>query len=207
MKKTMTKTLIFIILCFSIVTACTLCLDKTEPFDGEIDDTENLENIQELFEPEPSDVEIYGSENLESIQELLRTYPISNAVENGGFVLIHGSIEGGSKKAWDNFYANVKHGNTAAVVIVQYTIEGDPILTYVSFTNDSFFCVTDISRDSYGGPDPYHFGSYKFLNRLEMENIPTFILSDTDYKTWEEYENDSDANREKTAHLFSSWDM
>ena len=189
MKKTTAKTLIFLILCFTIVTACTLCLSKPA---------------------EPSNIEIYGAEDLETIQEFLSTYPIVNPVsasENGCFVLVHGTVEGDSKKAWDTFYSNVKNGHEAAILIVQYTIEGDPILTYVSFKNDSFFSVTDISRDAWGGSESYYFGSYKFLTRLERERLPTFILSDFDYKTWEEYENDTETNHEKTTHLFSSWDV
>jgi hypothetical protein len=175
MKKTSTKIFLLIILCFTIVTACTLCLSKSA---------------------EPSNVDIFGPEDQEKIQELLLTYSISDAVENGCFVIVHGVVKGDSKKAWDNFYANVNSGEDAAILIIQYTIEGDPILNYVSFTNGSFYSVTDVSRDAWGGPEPYYSGSYKFLNRFKTFGSTTFILSDIDYDTLKDYENDTGAKYE-----------
>ena len=216
MKKTTAKTLIFLILCFTIVTACTLCLSKPA----------ELPNATEPF-----DVNIYGEEDFEKIQELLRTYPIKNAAANGGFVMVHGVVEGDSKKAWNNFYANVNQGNDAAIVIVQYTTEGDPILNYVSFMNDSFYFVMDISRDAWGGPVPYYSGSHKFLKVFEEEGqITAVMLCSIDYDTLEDWENDTqilididdydtledyfedyekhmEANNKKYAYLFSTWDL
>jgi hypothetical protein len=210
MKKMMMKTLILIFVCFTIVTACSLCLDKAA---------------------KPSNVEIYSAEEHEKVQELLHTYPIENAVANGCFVMVHGDMRGDSKKTWNTFNSNIKNENNAAILIVQYTIEGDPILNYVSFVNGSFFSVKDISRDSWGGPVPYYSGSYKFLKMFEEEGqIKTVMLCNIDYKTWEEYENDtrilldiddydnleeyfeeyekqSEANNKKTAYLFSTWDI
>jgi len=222
MKKMAIKYLILIFLCITIVTACTLCLSKpAEP-----------SNPAEPSKPaEPVNINIYGEEDYEKIQELLRTYPIENAAANGGFVMVHGVVEENSKKAWDNFYANVNQGKEAAVIIVQYTIEGDPILNYVSYMNDSFYSVTDISRDAWGGPVPYYSGSYKFLKMFEEEGqIKTVMLCSIDYETWEDYENDTqilididdydtledyledynkhaEANSKKSAYLFSTWDI
>ena len=175
MKKMPAKTLLFIILCFTIVTACTLCLSKSA---------------------EPSNVAIYGAEDHESIREFLSTYPISDASGNGCFVIVHGVVEGDSKKAWDTFYSNVKNEHDAAILIVLYTIEGDPILNYVSFTNGSFYSVTDISRDEWGGPEPYYSGSYKFLNRFKSIGLTTVILSDVDYNSLKDYEKDTGAKYE-----------
>jgi hypothetical protein len=180
MKKTPAKILLFVILCFTIVTACTLCLSKPA---------------------EPSNVAIYGAEDHEKIRELLSTYPLSDASENGCFIIVHGVVEDDSKKAWDTFYSNVKNENDAAVLIVQYTIEGDPILNYVSFTNGSFYSVTDVSRDAWGGSESYYSGSYKFLNRFKKVGLTIVILSDIDYNSLKDYEKDTGAKNE----LFSAF--
>jgi len=205
MKKTPAKTLLLIILCFTIVTACTLCLSKSA---------------------EPSNVAIYGAEDEANIRELLSTYPIESATANGCFVLVHGDIRGDSKKAWDTFYSNVKNEHDAAILIVQYTMEGDPIMTYVSYVNGSFYYIKDSSRDEWGGPDPYYVGSYKFLKMFKTEGYTDVMLFDIDYGTLEDYENDTqflldfddfdndedyfkayenhmEANRKKSAYLFS----
>ena len=209
MKKTSAKNLLFIILCFTIVTACTLCLSKSA---------------------EPSNVAIYGAEDHEKIQEFLSTYPIESATANGCFVLVHGDIRGDSKKTWNTFYSNVNNENDAAILIVQYTIEGDPILNYVSFVNGSFYSVRDNSRDAWGGPDPYHSGSYQFLKVFKTKGYTEVMLFDVDYDTLEDYENDTqflpdiddydneedyfkdyenhmEAVGKKSVHLFSTWGL
>jgi len=192
MKKIMTKSLLFIILCFVIVTACTLCLSKpAEP----------------PKPAEPSNVDIYGEEDYEKIRELLRTYPVGNAIANGGFVMGHGVVAGDSKKVWDTFYSNVKNKNDAAILIIQYTIEGDPILNYVSFVNGSFYSVRDSSRDAYGGPNRYSSGSYKFLNVSETDGLKTVILSDIDYDALEDYNNVTNGSRGRSTYLFSTRDI
>ena len=212
MKKITRKILFLLILCITIVTACTLCLDKNNP------DTNNQ-------------IAVFGAEDEESIKELLSSMSIEDAAANGCFVMVHGVVKDDSKKAWDTFCANVKREKETAIIIVQYTIEGDPILNYVSFVNGSFFSVTDISRDSWGGPVPYYSGSYKFLNVLEEEGqIKTVILCNIDYETWEDYQKDTqilldiddydniedyfkeyekqmETNSKKTAYLFSTWDI
>jgi hypothetical protein len=222
MKKMSIKYLILIFICFTIVTACTLCLSN--PADPS--------NPAAPSQPiDPFNIDIYGEEDLEKIQEFLRTYPVENAVASGGFVMVHGVVKEDSKKVWDTFYSNVKNKNDAAILILQYTIEGDPILNYVSFANDSFYSVTDISRDAWGGPVPYYSGSYKFLCIFEEEEqITTVMLCNIDYDTLEDYENDTqilididdydtledyledynkhtEANSKKSEYLFSTWDI
>ena len=189
MKRMMAKTLLFIILCFVIVTACTLCLSKPA-------------------EPSKSNVDIYSEEDEESIKKLLSTYPRNlnpeNVAADGCFVLLHGVVVGDSQKTWDTFYSNVKNKNDAAILIVYYTVEGDPILNYVSFVNGSFYSVRDSSRDSWGGPPLYSVGSYKFLHVFKTWGVTRVILSDIDYKKWKDYENDTTKNHEKSLRLFST---
>ena len=149
----------------------------------------------------------FGAEDEETIQSILSDYPEylgpKEAVDIGCFVVVRGNAEGKSKKVWDKFYANSTKGKDAAVLICQYTDEGDPILTYVSFMDGSFYSITDTSRDTYGGPDPYYSGSYKFLNQFKTDGQITAFLSDFDYRTLESYYSDTEANREKSTYLFS----
>ena len=197
MKKITTKTFLFIILCFTIVTACTLCLSKNNP--DTVKDTDGRQNTS------GNTLAIFGAEDQERVRELLRTYSVADAAANGCFVVVHGDVEGDSKKAWDAFYTNVTQGKDAAIIIIQYTIEGDPILNYVSFKNGSFFSVTDVTRDAWSGPNPYSFNSYKFLHQFETEEYITVILSDIDYAALEDFDNDTEANRDKSVYLFSVW--
>ncbi|MDL2261222.1 DUF4362 domain-containing protein [Methanimicrococcus sp. OttesenSCG-928-J09] len=203
MKKMTNKSLILMILCVLVVTPCTLCLDTAEPNIPEENDTNHILPNTPL--------EIFGAEDKESIQQLLSSYPKNmmpeEAVTAGFFVILHGVVNEESKTAWDMFNANITQGKDATVIILQYTIEGDPILNYVSFVNGSFYSVTDTSRDQWGGPNHYHDGSYQFLKQfeqsIEQTKLITVILSDIDYDTIDAYEKDEDRD-EKSIYLFET---
>ena len=152
--------------------------------------------------------EIYGSDDIKIIQKILTSYPEdwnpSDAVEDGCFVGVHGIAEGGSYNVWETFYAEVTKGNDAGITIVQYTVEGDAIPHYVSYKDGSFYSFADISRDKYGADSvTYYDGSYQYLRQFDDDGTIIAILSDIEYESMDEYNNDTDENREKTVLLFS----
>ncbi|WP_332646659.1 DUF4362 domain-containing protein [Lysinibacillus sp. 54212] len=60
----------------------------------------------------------------------------------------HGSIEGLEKMV--HFYDNVQNGVPSDLRIVHYTIEGDPIITDLSYDGKSFEVTYDTTRDKFG---------------------------------------------------------
>ncbi|MCR5795910.1 MAG: DUF4362 domain-containing protein [Solobacterium sp.] len=109
---------------------------------------------------------------------------------------------------WDSFFADAEAGKDASVTICNYTVEGDPIYTYLAFTYGQYTAVTDNSRDGFGIPEmvtatkrymydrqfekeeeaaggmrTYRY-RYAFLTDQELdpdEDIETFLASDSEW--------------------------
>lgn len=101
----------------------------------------------------------------------------------GIVVIEYDSFGKGSKKLWNQFLKNVKDHKDCAIVICQYTVEGDPILQYVSNVNGKFYYVEDSTRDAYGSEKyvQYTYDYYKIYKQdghytvtLTMDNKLTF---------------------------------
>ena len=60
------------------------------------------------------------------------------------------------KELWDTFYQNSEEGKEADITVCSYTIEGDPVYTWLSYDGIVFHAVTDNSRDHFGIPEMYH---------------------------------------------------
>ena len=60
------------------------------------------------------------------------------------------------KELWDTFYLNCEEGKEAEITICNYTIEGDPIYTWLSYDGNTFHAVTDTSRDHFGKAEMHH---------------------------------------------------
>lgn len=69
-------------------------------------------------------------------------------LQNVDVLNTHGSIEGLERMV--HFYQNVQKGVPSDLRIVHYTIEGDPIVTDLSFAGDSLEVKNDSSRDKFG---------------------------------------------------------
>ena len=87
----------------------------------------------------------------------------------GIVVIEYDSFGKGSKKLWNQFLKNVKDHKDCAIVICQYTVEGDPILQYVSNVNGKFYYVEDSTRDAYGSE------KYVFDEAQDVRSLKTAI--------------------------------
>jgi len=92
------------------------------------------------------------------LKKLPRNYQPEKAVEDGCFVILHGKLQSDPKLA-DDFAAAAKAGQATSLRIVQYTIEGDPIIMHVDFRDGVFHALYDHSRDQFGGfgSDPVEY--------------------------------------------------
>ena len=93
---------------------------------------------------------------------------------------------------WEDFWNSVQHGQSAEVVVCQFTVEGDPILQFVSYDGNQFHYIMDMSRDKFGGGQQYVRDDYRFLQRLELDGTAQFVLTDeeftgpSEFQTWME---------------------
>jgi hypothetical protein len=75
-------------------------------------------------------------------------YLPEDAAKNGDYVDVHGKVSNFSKLT--EFYEVVDAGESAALRVVQYTIEGDAIIADVVFDGSIFHLTVDTTRDAYG---------------------------------------------------------
>ena len=94
----------------------------------------------------------------------------------------------GNKKIWDDFYNNSKNNREGSILIVQYTEQDDPILTYLSYKDKEFFMIEDDSRDQYRDSknEDYFEYSFKYLKLFEENNKTYVYLLDDNKITLDE---------------------
>ena len=109
----------------------------------------------------------------DTMESQLRAYPkeLNEEILYDMYVCAHGSVVSG-QKVWDAFYGSVEAGENAQVDIMEYTVEGDPIITSINYENDRFYIVVDSSRDAFGGDVKYTSYAYDCWKIQEepMEN-------------------------------------
>lgn len=149
---------------------------------------EDFENKQEVTSPEmdvsdSTNKELQGGMIREDFSEqdipkLLSEYPneYEALLQTDAFVVVHGVVKKGMER-WESFYDNVKEGKQAYVEIVQFTEEGDAVITAVLFRGDYFYVLEDHSRDAWGKNAwvEYECG-YLYLDI--QEGITRVVLSD-----------------------------
>ena len=138
---------------------------------------------------------VFDLSSKKSIQEILDTYPrklhIVDLEEANVYAYVTGEIK--NTKVWNAFVARVEQKENAAIIIVQYTIEGDPILLYVSYLDGLFYYAHDSSRDRYGSVDETVFeGPFQYILEFDDEKRLVIILSETEFASFEEYQSGSD---------------
>jgi len=108
------------------------------------------ENVESNVGSEPEYVvgEIYDEWEM---FDRLSAYPndYEAILETDAFVVVHGTVKSGMDK-WNSFIDNVKEGKTAYVELVQFTDEGDAIITAIQYTGDYYHVLQDHTRDAWG---------------------------------------------------------
>lgn len=141
----------------------------------ESEDGSDTNNIDQSANPE-----------FEKIKALLQTYPgeYTEILKQDNFFIhtFEGPVRG--QLRWDEFLRNTEAGQKDSIVLVQFTVEGDPIYYYLSFEGDSYYLVTDNSRDAYkaADSDDYNETSLPYLKEFER-TIPNPVSGEGSLKT------------------------
>lgn len=100
----------------------------------------------------------------EAVKEYLAAFPSSPEELSGQpcYVTAHGKEISGREYV-EEFMEKVQAGKNAALVVVCFTIEGDPIFDYLSFRGEQteqFYRLLNMSRDHWAGNEKYHEYAY-----------------------------------------------
>lgn len=121
----------------------------------------------------------------DEIKDLLAKYPKDLTAEQAkyqGMVTIEQeAFDKKSKKLWNQFLkSKIERKKNSAIIICQFTTEGDAILQYVSYIDGKFYYVEDSTRDTYSSEKyiQYSYG-YQQIYRQDGHYI---VLLTTDNK-------------------------
>lgn len=85
------------------------------------------------------------------IGEYPNEYSANQGVADGHFVVLHGTRQNEVKQIED-FIADGKTGKKGELILLSYTIEGDPIFTGIYFDGEKYYSIKDNTRDKFGIP-------------------------------------------------------
>lgn len=129
-----------------------------------------------------------GGDILASLKSELSSIPTDystdDAVKDGCFVVLHGILMSLQSIA-DDFVAASQVNQEATLMIVQYTIEGDPIITNLFFDGGVFHGVVDYTRDFFKGSADYTQFTYDYLHVFNADDRQHVCLSNDPDMTWE----------------------
>lgn len=154
---------------------------------------ENIDNENIINTFNDKELKVYSSEDSQKVKDLLKSYgdaknlTVEEAKKNNIVVVENEQIVG-NKKIWNDFYNNSKNNKDGSILIVQYTEQDDPILTYLSCKDKEFFMIEDDSRDQYrdNKNEDYFEYSFKYLKLFEENNKTYVYLLDDNKITLDE---------------------
>lgn len=117
--------------------------------------------------------------DLTAVKERLAAYPneLEQLCESDAYVIVHGTVENGQEQ-WDSFLNKVAAQESATIDLIQFTVEGDPIITYLHYNGEDFYMVEDSSRDAWAGSGAGMKESiFGYLNTVTEGNYVEVILS------------------------------
>lgn len=135
-------------------------------------------------------IEIKTLSKYDEIKDLLSKYPKNLTAEQakyqGMITIEHGAFDKKSQKLWNQFLKNkIEHKKDSAIIICQFTTEGDAILQYVSYVKGKFYYVEDSTRDTYSS-EKYVQYSYDYQKIYRQDGHYIVILTTNNKMTFDE---------------------
>lgn len=112
-------------------------------------------------------------------------YQPEEAVADGHVVIVHGTMLS-DPAILRGFIEETGKGMKKDVTVVQYTVEGDPILTRVSYDGMIYHGVEDNTRDRFG-EQGYREFEFRYLKVFEDKGERMVLLVDDETLTFEKY--------------------
>lgn len=124
---------------------------------GAATDTQLLTREATQTAVNPADGDIHNRAP-EEIKDYLAQYPdsLQELAEEECYIVLHGKEYSG-REYLDSFIGSVQAEVPDELVIVQFTVEGDPILIYLNTNSENVYCMEDASRDAWAGNGERYF--------------------------------------------------
>ena len=135
---------------------------------------------------------VYSKGDIKKVKKLLKSYGTSHdltikKVKNREILVIKDGIIKENENLWNEFFTNTKNNKESYIIILQYTPQNDPILTYLSYKNNEYYMLEDDSRDKFreGEKEDYYEYTFKYLKLFEENEKVYVYLFDVDKITLE----------------------
>ncbi len=120
---------------------------------------------------------------------LPRVYTLDMALKNRDYVSLHGTVY--HADVFDAFFHSVQNGADAGVRIVDFTVEGDPIITSVAYQNGLLTVTRDTTRDRFGRPSVIRTDYQNLLFYRAADGWEYYIATDLPEITAELFQSDN----------------
>lgn len=162
-----------------------------EDFWNSIRDSEKSESAAEAesYAPGNTPEEVVGEEpTISNREELVYDYQshvnrlqsYSNEYEellsSKAFVVVHGKVKSGLN-AWENFLEDSQNGIPTSMDLIEFTVEGDAIITAIVYDGETYHMVMDCTRDAWGKTGIVEY-EYKYLYTDTQDGRTDVVLSD-----------------------------
>lgn len=141
----------------------------------------NIDNEKAINTFNDKGLKVYSAKDSQKVKDLLKSYGESKNLtveraKKNNIVVVENEEIVENEKIWNDFYNDIENKKEGSMLIVQYTEQGDPILTYLSYKDSKFFMIEDDSRDQYrdSKDEDYFEYSFKYL-KLFKENNKTYV--------------------------------
>lgn len=118
-------------------------------------------------------------------KEIPKAYQPEEAVAAGHVVIVHGTMLS-DPAILSGFIEGTGRGEKKDLTVVQYTVEGDPIVTSVSYDGTVYRGIEDTTRDRFGPQEQRAF-EFRYLKDFKDKERNMVILVDDDTLTFEDY--------------------
>ena len=162
-----------------------------EDFLNSIGDSEKSESAAEAetYNPSNTPEEEVGEEPAMSDREemvydyqshvnRLQSYSNEYAelLSSKAFVVVHGNIKAG-RNTWESFLEDSQNGIPASVDLIEFTVEGDAIITAIVYDGETYHMVMDCTRDAWGNSGIVEY-EHKYLYTDTQDGRTIVVLSD-----------------------------
>ncbi len=114
----------------------------------------------------------------ELIIERLQLYPndYEELLQTDAFVVVHGEVKSGMN-IWQSFLEDSQSGIPACVDLVEFTEEGDAIISAIVYDEEIYHVVMDCTRDAWGNTGIVEY-EYHYLYTDTQDGRTVVVLSD-----------------------------
>ncbi|MBR4084437.1 MAG: DUF4362 domain-containing protein [Lachnospiraceae bacterium] len=154
--------------------------NKKEEFMTEAADSCPQHSVQEdmmAAEPDISEQEDIAYNNRELVSKLQSYSNVyEELLETEAFVVVHGKAVRG-RNVWQKFLEDAQAEIPSEVDLVEFTEEGDAIITGLVYDGEIYHVVMDCTRDAWGKTEILEY-EYKYLYTDTQDGCTEVVLSD-----------------------------